>query len=184
MADTKAKPGKPAEKPAEKAAAKVVRMAFSRTGSVMTWTATAEDGTALTASCDVSKIPTELHETARDHGFKQKIADSAAKSRETEGGKSAPMTEKFAAMSKTIEALYDGKWNAVREGGNLSILVAALASITKKPEADVRAKVETWSDDQIAAMYRDPRVIRESAEIRAKRFAGANEVADKLLATI
>lgn len=179
----KPSPATSTTKPAEKPAAKATRMTFSRDASTLVWTAT-ENGQTLRAEFDVSRAPQELFEVARDHGFKQKIADSAAKSVDTDTGKSAPLAEKFAAMQRTIDNLYDGKWNAVREGGNLSILCAALASITGKPEADVRKKVETWSEDQITAAYRDPRVIRESAEIRAKRFAGSNEIADQLIASI
>jgi len=91
------------------------------------------------------------------HGFKQKIADTAAMECDTETGKSAPMVAKRAAMQTVVERLNAGEWNATRTGAtpktvDVDSLIAAMAAATGKSVIGVRAYVEGRTEEQRKAL--------------------------------
>ncbi len=140
-------------------------------GNEIVWTF--KDGPKL--HFDVAKASDDLCKEAVYHGFKQKIADAAAISRNPETGKSATIVEKRAAMASVIQRLYTGAWNEPREsGGDGGLLLRALMAL--KPDAEpakVRAFHDGLTKEQRAIMRTEPRVAAEIDKIRAKKAADA-----------
>lgn len=100
----------------------VKRIAYVQDGSVLRWTFS--DGYKVEFDSDNPTVSaSNLWALASMHGFKQKIADSAALSYKQADGTFRKPTdaEKREAMQKTVDALYAGSWNAAREstGGML-----------------------------------------------------------------
>ena len=126
-------------------------------GSVVTVTVNGE-----AFSVDVSTISAELLQQAALHGFKQKLADGAAISRNSDTGRSATLADKADAVRTIWERItVDGNWNAVRgdgSGGSSSRLVRALMEHFKKDKATILAFLDPKSKDEKAAAAAHPPV--------------------------
>lgn len=102
----------------------------------------------------------DVAQDARMHGFKQKIADAAAMSRNPETGMPATVAEKRAAMESVIASLYAGQWNQPKGDGSGGYLVRALMEL--KPQAAKEAIVAFV--DGLTKRQQD--ALRASDEIR------------------
>lgn len=104
----------------------------------------------------VSDDPTA--EPALLNGYAQKIGDAAAIARNKETGKSATDQDKYDAMLLVRDRLVAGHWNAekaaVGKGKAIDVaaLVAAIVVIRQRPEAAVRAFVESKTEEQRFAL--------------------------------
>lgn len=141
-------------------------------------------GTGNTLEFQPSMTTPEIATMAMMHGFKQKLVDAAAISRNPDTGKSATFADKEAAVREVYDRLVNGQWNKAREGGDggMGLFVAALVRLYPAKGLDgVKAFLEPMSDEQITALKRNPKVAATMAEIRAER-AGANQInSDELL---
>lgn len=90
------------------------------------------------------------------HGWKQKVADGAAKSRDPETGRSATDGEKISAMRAIAQRLAAGVWAIAGGGGGASsekmLLIRALAEFSGKSLDDARAFVEGKTKTQQTAL--------------------------------
>lgn len=109
------------------------------------------------------------------HGFKQKIVDAAALSRNPLTGASATAGDKYHAMLDVVHQLSAGDWNRRATGDGMAsagLLVAALVRVTGNELAAVEATVKGWTPEQQAAMRADAAVAPTIATIKAERAAG------------
>lgn len=141
-------------------------------GSVLT--ITGSDGTVL--RLDATSMSDDIRHAAMMHGFKQKLVDAAAISRNPDTGRSATVADKMAAIEEVRERLYQGEWNKTREGGTGSgggLLLAALVKLYmgRKDEAAIKAYLSGLDEKQQAALRADPRIAPIIAEIKAARDA-------------
>ena len=123
---------------------------------------------------DAGKLTYDIRHEAIMHGLKQKIGDAAAIGRNPETGRSATLSDKYAAMRAVVERLQAGSWNAERgEGGAPAggLLFAALVRMYagKKSGDDIRAFLAGKDDKQKAALRKNPRVAGIIEEIKAER---------------
>ena len=123
---------------------------------------------------DAGKLTNDIRHEAIMHGLKQKIGDAAAIGRNPETGRSATLSDKYAAMRAVAERLRSGAWNAERgEGGAPAggLLFAALVRMYagKKSDDAIRAFLAGKDDKQKAALRKNPRVAEIIEEIKAER---------------
>jgi hypothetical protein len=145
------------------------------------------EGNILTIECNGGKIVVNPAEFARNivdaavlHGFKQKIIDAAALSRDEETGRPATPAQKLAAMEDVVAQLREGDWNRRATGDGTSgsgLLVVALMRLTGKDRDAVEATVAGWSKEQQAAMRASAQVAPVIATIKAERAAKAGQKA-------
>ena len=110
------------------------------------------------------------------HGLKQKLVDAAAIARNTETGASATVQDKKEAVLAVLNRLVAGEWNKTREGGESatkgSLLLLALGRMN--PAGDMAAlgeRVKAMTDDQRAALSKNPKVLVHIQAIQAERAA-------------
>lgn len=130
------------------------------------------DGKTLTI--DPANFSADVRNYAMLHGFKQKIVDAAALSRDEATGRSASPMEKFAAMADVATQLAEGDWNKRATGdgtAGVGLLVSALMRLTGKDRAEIEPVVEGWTKEQQAAMRASAEVAPIIATIKAERAA-------------
>ena len=110
------------------------------------------------------------------HGLKQKLVDAAAIARNTETGASATVQDKKEAVLAVLNRLMAGEWNKTREGGESaakgSLLLLALGRMN--PAGDMSAlaeRVKAMTDEQRAALSKNPKVLVHIQAIQAERAA-------------
>lgn len=133
------------------------------------------------------ELTPELMAEACAHGLKQKIGDAAAIARNQETGKSATVADKFAACEAIrVRLTIDKMWNAPRaEGaGNGGLLLRALVQHTGKTADAIKAYLETLSDEQKAALRKNPKVAAIIATLRPEVKPDASIDTDALLSSI
>ena len=137
-------------------------------------TLTFADGTATQFST-VDFSPSILTQ-ALAHGLKQKLVDAAAIARNTETGASATVQDKKEAVLAVLNRLTAGEWNKTREGGESatkgSLLLLALGRMN--PAGDMSAlaeRVKAMTDDQRAALSKNPKVLVHIQALQAERAA-------------
>jgi hypothetical protein len=67
--------------------------------------------------CDAHNFDTALRDQAMMHGFKQKLVDAAAISRNPDTGRSATIDDKYQAVKDVYDRLMAGQWNKTRGDG-------------------------------------------------------------------
>ena len=142
-------------------------------------TLTFADGTATQFST-VDFSPSILTQ-ALAHGLKQKLVDAAAIARNTETGASATVQDKKEAVLAVLNRLMAGEWNKTREGGDGaakgSLLLLALGRMN--PAGDMSAlaeRVKAMTDEQRAALSKNPKVLVHIQAIQAERAAAKARV--------
>lgn len=119
-----------------------------------------------------SDVNEDIRAQATMHGFKQKLVDAAAISRNPDTGRSATVQDKFDAVREVYDRLLAGEWNKVREGTSTGgLLLAALLRIYegKKTRDQLVAFLASKTDTEQAALRNAPRYATVIAEIRAER---------------
>ena len=121
-------------------------------------------GNGQSLRVELANLPESVKADALLHGLSQKIGDAAA-------GCSADKAygAAFAAMSAVVGNLREGRWNAVRESGGKSDLIAALAKLKKVDVEAVAAVVGRADEATIKAWLKNPKVDAEIREMRLKR---------------
>lgn len=118
------------------------------------------------------------------HGFKQKLVDAAAITRNPDTGRSATIEDKFAAVKEVYDRLMAGQWNKGRGDGTGSggLLFKALCRVypTKTPDA-IREFLAKKSDAEKTALRGNPKIAEAIAAIRAEVGTTANIDTDGLL---
>ncbi|MFZ9649764.1 MAG: hypothetical protein ACO29C_06710 [Fluviibacter sp.] len=128
-----------------------------------------------------------IREAAMMHGFKQKLVDAAAISRNTETGRAASVEDKYQAVLTVFNRLTDDnpQWNATREGGGNSggLLLRALVRMYdgRKTEQELRAYLDAKTDAQKTALRGNPKVAAIIEELRAESGKAANIDSNELL---
>lgn len=119
------------------------------------------------------------------HGLKQKLVDAAAIARNPETGRSATAQDKFDAVAVVYERLLAGNWNAPREGGETGgLLLRALAQMTGKSVADLKPTYDDYTDEQKAALRKNPKVAAIIATLRPVPKVDDSIDTEALLASI
>lgn len=151
-------------------------------GAINTLTLTFSHGAVLTL--DAGEVPRDIQLAAMMHGFKQKLVDAAAITRNPETGRSATIEDKFAAVKEVYDRLIAGQWNKGRGDGTGSggLLFKALCRVypTKTPDA-IREFLAKKSDAEKTALRGNPKIAEAIAAIRAEAGTTANIDTDGLL---
>lgn len=130
-----------------------------------------------------------IRQQAMMHGFKQKLVDAAAISRNPDTGRTASIQDKFNAVMEVYNRLtVDGEWNKVREGGTGGggLLYRALVRLyadTRTPE-QVRTFLDAKTDAEQAALRKNSKVAAMIETIRAESARDDGIDSDELLAGI
>jgi len=127
-----------------------------------------------------------VREQAMMHGFKQKLVDAAAISRNPDTGRSATLDDKYNAVRTVYDRLLAGQWNATRGDGTGSggLLYRALCELYPNKSAEaVRTYHDGLTKEQQAAMRLNPKVAPIIARLRDERAPKAKGIdSDALLA--
>lgn len=139
----------------------------------------------VTLHCD--RISAENMAYAALHGFKQRISDAAALSRDEATGKPASAMDKLSAMKELVEFYETGgrEWNRKREGGSrissdVGILTRALVELRpEKSREAIESYVAQLKANEVRALLSHPgvKVIAD----RMREEAGKGIDADALL---
>ena len=96
------------------------------------------------------------------HGLKQKIVDAAAIARNPDTGRSASVSDKYAAMEEVAARLIAGDWNKVRGDGTTGsggLLFRALCiAYEQKAPADIKAFLDGKTKAEQAALRKNPKI--------------------------
>lgn len=105
------------------------------------------------------------------HGFKQKIADGGAISRNAETGKPATVADKRDAMARIVENLKAGDWYAERKGGGAigGLLAVAIANVDGSDVEKVREYLKGKTQKQRDAIGANKKYAGELAKLRKAR---------------
>lgn len=133
------------------------------------------EGTMLTIKCAdgnmLTLAPSSFTDAIRTHammhGFKQKLMDAGAISRDPVTGRSATPTDKFNAIEEVFNRLLSGEWNKTREGGSPTggLLLTALMSV-----------YPTKTKDQLVAFLASKTAEEKTALRKVAKIAEAIEV--------
>lgn len=119
------------------------------------------------------------------HGLKQKLVDAAALSRNPDTGRSATVADKKAAVMEVFDRLMAGHWNKPREGAGSvkgGLLFAALCRMQPgKPAEEIKSWLDGKTDEQKAALRKNPKVAAIIAEIQSERTKTDDVDTDSLL---
>ena len=113
------------------------------------------------------------------HGFKQRIADAAALSRDEATGKPASPDEKLAAMKELVEWYESGsaEWSRRRAPGQSDIGLLWRAVCELKPGKDpaaIRESLAALKADEIRALLVNPKVKAIVDRIRSEATQGVD----------
>lgn len=133
---------------------------------------------------DAGALSEDIQRAAMMHGLKQKLADAAAISRNTDTGRSASIEDKFAAVDEVATRLKsNGGWNKIREGGGQSggLLLRALCELMPRK---TREELAEWlagkTDKERAALRASERVAAVIATYKTADAELANSLLDEL----
>ena len=126
----------------------------------------------------------EVQRYATLHGFKQKLVDAAAISRNPVDGSSATPADKAAAVHDVLARLLAGEWNKRREGNPTGgLLLRALAVLyPSKAREQLIEFLAGKTDAEKAALRRNPKVSAIIEELRAADGEAADVDTDEMLA--
>lgn len=134
---------------------------------------------------DIARVAQEVQNQAMLHGFKQKLLDAAALSRNPETGRTATIEDKYQAVRTVYDRLLAGQWNATREGGGPpgGLLLQALCRMYagRKTQEELRAFLTEKSDAERTALRKNPRLATLIEAIRAEQGKATNIDTDELL---
>lgn len=132
----------------------------------------------------VSECSQEIRDAAMMHGFKQKLVDAAAISRDPVTGKAATIDTKYDAVREVYDRLTDraGTWNKIRgEGGGTTgaggLLYRALVRLydgVQTPE-QVKAYLAPLTGEQQAALRKNKKIAPVIEAIKAEDAARRRE---------
>lgn len=126
----------------------VVTSAFDEGANTITFTVVGAGSTVL----KLNAISDAVRVRAIRHGLGQRVADRAAKNRDTADGKPASPATKLAAMAALVDHYNSGAddWNLAGAGGSGpgldGVLLAAIAEVTGKGLEAIRALVAAGSE--------------------------------------
>lgn len=146
---------------------------------------------------DTAKCAAALMRRAAMHGWKQRISDAAAISRNPENGAPASPADKYAAMQELIAHYETGTEEWARRGGGGGggakvLTIEAIARLRSIPYAEAELAVTDLATRKTngdrAATLRElakaPSVQAMIAEIRAERTPPVNPAAESLLSEL
>jgi hypothetical protein len=145
-----------------------------------------EDGTDRVMGLDLTKVSAECKTYAMFHGFKQRLVDVAAMSRDTKTGAAASAADKADAIADLIDHYETGstEWSrkpgAVNDGGLLYAALCKKFGHMKSP-SEIREWLDTLDDKAKAALREDDEIAPVIAEIKAERNAGKPKVDTKAI---
>jgi hypothetical protein len=123
------------------------------------------------------------------HGFKQRIGDMAALSRDPVTGRAATPADKFAAIEAGVLHYHSGSpdWNmraagGERTGGELGLLARAIAAIKGRDIVEVRDWLKTKTDGERVKLAISPAIKELIDGYRAERASDVD--AEELLAEL
>ena len=138
----------------------------------------APDGGGKSITLDINKMHPVAVAYAALHGMKQRIADMAALSRNTETGLAATAADKFNALARGVEHYMSGtpEWNlrqsaGERTSGELGLLARAIAQIKGKEVLEVRDWLKTKTEAERKALAIAPAIKPLMDEFRAESAA-------------
>lgn len=146
-----------------------------------TLTLTFSDGRSLSLDIDSGKLRMEIIHAATLHGLKQKLVDAAAMSCGPDG-RPATIDDKYDAVREVYDRLLSGEWNKAREGVSTGgLLVTALCEITGKARDAIIAGLATKTNEEKAALRKNPKVRVILNRLEAERAGSSTIDSDALL---
>jgi len=134
------------------------------------------------------RVNPDIQIAAMMHGFKQKLVDAGAISRNPETGRAASVEDKYNAVKTVFDRLLTGQWNATREGGGATggLLLQALCRMYdgRKTPDELRDYLAGKSDAEKTALRKNPKVatIIDTIRVESGKSAGidSEEMLDEL----
>lgn len=115
---------------------------------------------------DTAKLSQDIRDQGMYHGFKQKLADSAASAK-------GDLNYAKAAIGGVIEALAQNEWN--RRGGGAfggNLLAEAVARVKGYSVEEAREKLAALTDDERDALKKAKPIVAATLAIKAERLEG------------
>lgn len=145
-----------------------------------------EDGTDFVITFDPTKAHANNRTYAEFHGWKARIVDTAAMSRDTKTGASATPARKAVAIQALVAHYESGsdKWSRVSEGGPTGgFLFEALCKVYghMKAPSEIREWLNTLDDKQQSALREDDTIAPVIAEMKAAKPKPTSTVDTKAL---
>lgn len=144
---------------------------------------------------DPAKASAANRKHAEFHGWKQRLSDAAALSRDTTNGQAASVADKFAAIKDLAEWYMEGGEEWARTGGGeggKSITLEAIAKVKAIPYEQAEAEVTAFAAKKyagdtkkaLAFLRQGQRVMEAMDAIRKERTPAAKLDADAALAEL
>ena len=139
-----------------------------------------------TIQLNVHDVSPEIREHAMLHGFKQKLVDAAAISRNPDTGRSATIDDKYTAVREVYDRLLSGQWNKGRADGESSatggLLFRALCIVyaDKTPDA-IREFLGKKTKEQQAALRVVPKIATIIDQLKVAKAKTTDVDTDALL---
>jgi hypothetical protein len=120
----------------------------------------------------------DIRNTLMLHGLTQKLSDKCAAS-----AGALTEDEKWTAMNEVYASLHAGTWSLKSEGQGTMLVRALMELAPNSTLADIRAKVEGWSNIERRAVSANPKVATILRRMEAERASGidSDELLDNLL---
>lgn len=135
------------------------------------------------AMVEFDQLSSDMAHKLMAHGWKQKVVDAAAKSRDPETGRSAADWEKIEAMKAVAGRILAGVWATVGGGGGVTsekmFLIRALAEFSGKSMEEAKAFVEGKTKAQQTALAQNAKIKSIIERMRAATIQGVDS--DELL---
>lgn len=138
----------------------------------------AADGGSKSITLDLNSVHTANIDYAALHGFKQRIGDMAALSRNPDTGQPATPADKFDAIARGVEHYMSGvaEWNlrassGDRTSGELGMLSRAISELKGKDVIEVRDWLKTKTEAERKALAIMPAVKSIMDRMRAEQAA-------------
>ena len=133
--------------------------------------------------CDAHNFDASIRDQAMLHGFKQKLVDAAAISRNPDTGRSATIDDKYQAVKEVYDRLMSGQWNKGRGDGTTGtggLLYRALCLHypAKTPEA-IRTFLDKKTPKEQAALRAVPAIAKIIDTLKAE--STDSDVAESML---
>jgi len=125
-------------------------------------TVTIEFATGQTLTANAADLPDEMKRNLIVHGLSQKLGDSYA---------GADEKEAFDCANRVLEGLMKGEWSTRGEGGGgrASMFLEALAAVLGLSLDEAKAKFDSKTEEEQAAIKNHPQIKTKTAEIKAAR---------------
>jgi hypothetical protein len=136
---------------------------------------------------DASKLAPEIQARALIEGLKKKLVDGAALACSTASGRSASIEDKYEGVKEIYDRLTAAipAWNKGKgegAGATAGLFLRAMMQVMGKGKPEVETIIAGLTKEQLAAMKKNPRIVKVMDELRPAANADeSNALLDLLM---